>query len=81
MIDYDLFYEILLYGSENWKGNFTSRELDCFANDYLEDFEVSKNRNKPTQSMKSLMEWLKKDGSEQCKQWLDILSSELKGKE
>lgn len=81
MLDYDFFYEILLYGSENWKGNFTSRELDCFANDYLEDFEVSKNRNKLTQSMESLMEWLSKDGSEQCKQWFDILISELKGKE
>ena len=81
MIDYDFFYGILLYGSENWKGNFTSRELDCFTNDYLADFEVSKNRSKPTRSMRNLIGLLKKDGSEQCKQWLDILSSELKGKE
>ena len=70
MMEYSDFYDIAEYGNEH-----------CFANDYLEDFEVSKNRNKLTQSMESLMEWLSKDGSEQCKQWLDILISELKGKE
>ena len=77
MIDFRFFYDIALYGSENWKGNFTPREIACNAYTYLCEFQTSKETEEPTQIIKSLYELLVEDGSEECLDWAYEIASEL----
>lgn len=77
MIDYGLFYDISTYGNKNWKGAFTQKEVACNAYDYLCEFNASKRNEEPTLTIKELARLLVEDGSEQCKDWLYQIASEL----
>ena len=77
MMTYDDFYTIAEYGSENWKGNFTPREIACNAYDYLCEFQESKANNEPTEIIKTLCSLLAEDGSDECKWWLREIAEGL----
>ena len=77
MINYEFFYDIATYGSENWKGNFTPKEIACNAYCYLCEFQTSKEAETPTQIMKSLYELLVEDGTEAALDWAYEIASEL----
>ena len=40
-MEYADFYDISVYGNENWKGGFTQREIACNAYDYLCEYRYS----------------------------------------
>lgn len=58
---YEDFYDIAVYGSENWKGSFTPREIACNAYDYLCEFQESKIKGKPTRTMIELCKLICED--------------------
>ena len=77
---YEDFYDIATYGNENWKGNFTPKEVACNAYNYLVEFEYSKEKEKVTSIIQELCKLLAEDGSEECKDWLYKMADEwLKG--
>ena len=76
-MEFNDFYTIAEYGNENWKGNFTAKEIACNAYDYLVEFEKSKNDEKPTNTIKELAKLLAEDGSEECKEWLYRMADKL----
>lgn len=78
MIDYEFFYNIAEYGNANWKGNFSPKEVACFAYDYLIDFDASKREGKLTELMQRLICLLKDDKSKECRIWLYQIINELK---
>ena len=61
MMTYDDFYLIAEYGSENWKGNFSPREIANNAYDYLCEFQESKIKGKPTRTMIELCKLICED--------------------
>lgn len=77
MIDFEFFYNIASYGSENWKGNFSPREIACNAYCCLCEFQTSKETETPTQIMKFLYELLVEDGTETALDWAYEIASEL----
>ena len=50
-MEYQNFYDITAYGSENWKGNFTPKEIACYAYDYQVEYDYSMYKGKPTRTM------------------------------
>ena len=60
-MDYAYFYNITKYGNENWKGNFTPREIACNAYDYKVEYDYSKEHNKPTHTMIELCKLICED--------------------
>ena len=50
-MEYQDFYDIAAYGSENWKGKFTPKEIACYAYDYQIEYDYSMRKCKPTRTM------------------------------
>ena len=71
MLDYSDFYDLAVYGNENWKGSFTPKEIACNAFDYYMDYLQSKwsAKGKLVGSMIELLNLLKLDGSEDVEYW------------
>ena len=72
------FYNIAAYGSENWKGNFSPREIACNANSLWEDFLWSKSERIVPRTIVSLVKNLKEDDTEQSRKWISQIREELK---
>lgn len=70
MLGYNFFYDIAIYGNENWKGVYTPKEVACNAYDYLCAFEESKESQEPHDVIKELTKLLEEDGSDKAKEWL-----------
>lgn len=77
MMGFDDFYQIADYASENWKGNFSPREIANNTYDYLCEFELSKVNEEPTHTIKELCKLLAEDGSYECRWWLGEIAEEL----
>ena len=60
-MDYSDFYDIAEYGNENWKGNFTPREIACNAYDYKAEYDYSIKQDKPTYTMIELCKLICED--------------------
>lgn len=58
MMEYADFYDIAVYGNENWKGLFTPKEIACNAYNYLADFEYSKVKGTVVSTIQELIELL-----------------------
>ena len=61
MMGYDNFYLIAEYGNENWKGNFSPREIACNAYDYKVEYDYSIEQGKPTHTMIELCKLICED--------------------
>ena len=61
MITYDDFYTIAEYGTENWKGSFTPREIANNAYDYKAEYDYSIKQGKPTHTMIELCKLICED--------------------
>ena len=61
MLEYVDFYNIAEYGNENWKGNFTPREIACNAYDYKVEYDYSIEQGKPTRTMVELCKLICED--------------------
>ena len=61
MLDYADFYNIAEYGSENWKGSFTPKEIACYAYDYKVEYDYSIEQGKPTRTMIELCKLICED--------------------
>lgn len=77
MLEYGDFYDIAEYGNENWKGNYTSKEVAENAYNYYSDFQASKESGIVMYSISKLIELLADDGSEDAKYWFNCMISEL----
>ena len=60
-MDYNDFYTITEYGSENWKGCFTPREIANNAYDYKVEYDYSIEQGKPTRTMIELCKLICED--------------------
>lgn len=80
MLDYGFFYDIAEYGNANWKGNFSPKEIACYAYDYLVEFEESKAKGgyHISSTIQELLRLLDEDGSEECCFWASEIRSELR---
>ena len=74
---YEDFYDIAVYGNENWNGSYTEKEVACNAYNYLVEFEYSKAKEKVASIIQELCKLLAEDGSEECKDWLYKMADEL----
>lgn len=74
---YKDFYEIATYGNEMWKGCFSPKEVACNAFDYYADFQWSKENETIAHNIQELAKILAEDGSEECKDWLYEMATEL----
>ena len=61
MMEFNDFYTIAEYGSENWKGCFTPREIANNAYDYLCEYRYSVAKGKPTRTMIDLCKLICED--------------------
>lgn len=61
MLNYSDFYDIAVYGNENWKGSFTPKEIAQNAHDYMAEYEFSINRKEATHTIKVLYDNLNDD--------------------
>ena len=61
MLDYSDFYDIAVYGNENWKGSFTPKEIAYNAFVYCMDYRQSAKKDRLTSGLSSLLEMLKED--------------------
>ena len=80
MLDYGFFYYIAEYGNEHWKGNFSPKEISCYAYDYLVEFEESKAKGGYyiSSTIQELLRLLDEDGSKECCFWASEIRSELR---
>lgn len=83
-MEYADFYDIAVYGNENWKGNFSQKEIACNAFDYWSDYEYSKVKGVVTEVIRRLIELLiddwcnDSDGNTEVEDWLwDLCCNEL----
>ena len=60
-MEYTDFYDIAEYGNENWKGNFSPREIACNAYDYKVEYDYSIEQGKPTHTMIELCKLICED--------------------
>ena len=61
MLEYTDFYDIAEYGNENWKGNFSPREIANNAYDYKVEYDYSIEQGKPTHTMIELCKLICED--------------------
>lgn len=76
MLGYSDFYDIAVYGNENWKGSFTPKEIACYTYDYYSDYKQSVIERKLVGSMPGLLELLNQDKEngnedEELKYWIE----------
>lgn len=76
-MEYADFYDIAVYGNENWKGSFSPKEIACNAHIYYADFQWSKKNEEISFVIKELAKLLIEDNSDDCKEWLYTIASEL----
>ena len=60
-MEFNDFYTITEYGSKNWKGCFTPREIACNAYDYKVEYDYSIEQGKPTHTMIELRKLICED--------------------
>ena len=61
MLEYADFYDIAEYGNENWKGNFSPREIANNAYDYKVEYDYSIKQGKSTRTMIELCKLICED--------------------
>lgn len=77
MLDYGDFYDIAEYGNENWKGNFSKKEIAINAYNYFCDFKYSKLHPYVESTIQELLTLLDEDNSEECVDWACQIRKEL----
>lgn len=79
MLMYSDFYDIAKYGNDNWKGNFTEKEVANNAYDYIMEYSYSLKFHKMTNTIKTLTELLTEDmkvsGNDDIEYWLSELNN------
>ena len=74
---YEDFYDIAVYGNENWNGSYTPKEVACNTYIYLTEFEYSKAKEKISHIISELLFLLDEDDSDECHFWSNTIRSEL----
>lgn len=76
-MEYVDFYEIAEYLNAINRKTFSAREIACNAYIYKSDFEWSKENDKISFVIQELAKILAEDESEECKDWLYRMATEL----
>ena len=83
MMEYGDFYDIAVYANDNWKGNFSQKEIATNAYNYLVDFEYSDINATVEPAIQDLIELLLDDwyndseGKTEVEDWLWNICIEL----
>lgn len=77
---YSDFYDIANYVNENWKGNFTPKEIAENTYDYLCEFQESMQSTRVTSVIQDLLNLLDEDNNEESAGYADMIRYELKNK-
>lgn len=75
---YSDFYDIAEYGNENWKGNFTPKEIAENAYEYLCEFKESMEHTRVTSVIQELLFLLNMDNNDESLYYANMLRYELK---
>lgn len=75
---YSDFYDIAEYGNENWKGNFTPKEIAENAYEYLCEFKESMEHTRVTSVIQELLLLLDIDDNDESLYYANMLRYELK---
>lgn len=75
---YSDFYDIAEYGNENWKGNFTPKEIAENAYEYLCEFKESMEHTRVTDVIQELLFLLDMDNNDESLYYANMLRYELK---
>lgn len=73
-LDFSDFYDISLYGNNNWKGSFTQKEIANNAYDYLCEYKESIKNKQMTRTIQELLKLLKEDNNDETEYWIECLS-------
>ena len=76
-MEYTNFYDIATYLNEINRNIFSQREVAENAHIYCVDFQWSKQNDKIAHNIKELAKLLAEDESEECKDWLYTMATEL----
>ena len=77
MLEYRNFYDIAEYINGINRNVFSAREVAETAYTYCSDFEWSKENGEVAHNIQELAKLLAEDGSEECKDWLYEMATEL----
>ena len=77
MMEYEDFYNIAEYLNAINRNTFTQKEVACNAYDYYADFQWSKKNEMVARTIQELAKLLAEDESEECKDWLYQMATEL----
>lgn len=78
MMTLDDFIDIAEYANENWKGNFSEREITENAIMLFEDLYYSFESEVVSESIKTLLENLDEDDCEESLHYANMIRNELK---
>lgn len=73
-MEYSNFYDIAVYGNENWRGKFSAKEVACDAYDYLVEYQKSNELGIATANMQGLINTLNEDarnGSKKASKFIE----------
>lgn len=77
MEEYKLFFDIAEYGSDNWKGKLSPKEIAETAYEYRVEFAMSVVLHHPQPIIKELLCRLDEDGSEEARDFSQKIRHEL----
>ena len=75
---YTFWYDVAEYGSENWKGNFTPREIALYAYEYQCCWDNTLDNKVLSPLLRELMNELREDGTDKATEFLEEIKYNLK---
>ena len=72
-MDYADFYDLAEYCNENWRGKFSHRETAINAYIYKVEYDA---KGTESEVIKSLLEQLREDGSDEAVEWMGRITNE-----
>ncbi len=60
-MDYEFFYDLAVYSSENWRGKFTYKEIACYAHEWWLSWQECCKNKKLNHDIQTLVENLEED--------------------
>lgn len=80
-MDFVFFYDLAVYTNKNWGGGFDEKSVACIAYVNLKEMEESLKDGIPTESIESLIDFLREDvrnGNDEAETFLDEIKYQLR---
>nr|DAH71518.1 MAG TPA: hypothetical protein [Caudoviricetes sp.] len=77
LITFEDCYDMAVYANENWKGNFTAKEIAENAYNYLCDIQEAKEKNEPNRTVTSLLNNMDEDDTTESNYYAMMIRREM----